>query len=115
MSTSTSVGHARFVGSVPEYYERYLAPLLFAPYAQDLACRVKIGPTSRILELAAELADREPRHTITMTEIDHVVHELGHSIAEAVEQCRMCTGIEVRLLGDVCIVSTHRDDIHFGL
>jgi len=50
---TTSVGHARFVGSVPEYYERYLGPLLFAPYAQDLACRVQIGPTSHILELAA--------------------------------------------------------------
>src|SRR5262245_9060309 len=50
---STSGGHARFVGSVPDYYERYLAPLLLAPYAKDLACRVEIGATSRILELAA--------------------------------------------------------------
>jgi SAM-dependent methyltransferase len=50
---STSGVHARFVGSIPDYYERYLAPLLFAPYARDLACRVEIGATSRILELAA--------------------------------------------------------------
>src|SRR5262245_55567169 len=45
--------HARFVGSIPDYYERFLAPLLFAPYARDLACRIEIGATSRILELAA--------------------------------------------------------------
>lgn len=42
-----------FVGPVPEIYERYLGPLLFAPYAQDLACRLQIGPKARILELAS--------------------------------------------------------------
>jgi ubiquinone/menaquinone biosynthesis C-methylase UbiE len=42
-----------FAGSIPEIYERLLAPLLFEPFANDLAERVlKIGPGD-ILETAA--------------------------------------------------------------
>ena len=41
-----------FVGSIPEYYDRHLGPVLFEPYAIDLSRRV---PTSarRVLEVAA--------------------------------------------------------------
>jgi hypothetical protein len=28
-----------FTGSIPQLYEHYLVPLIFAPYAQDLAAR----------------------------------------------------------------------------
>ncbi len=42
-----------FVGSVPEFYDRYMVPLIFEPYADDLAQRVgAIGPTD-VLEVAA--------------------------------------------------------------
>ena len=42
-----------FGGSIPEIYERLLVPLLFEPYANDLAERVlKNGPAD-ILETAA--------------------------------------------------------------
>ena len=42
-----------FAGSIPEIYERLLVPLLFEPYANDLAERViKNGPGD-ILETAA--------------------------------------------------------------
>lgn len=42
-----------FAGSIPEVYERYLVPLIFQPYADDLANRlVDLDPTS-VLELAA--------------------------------------------------------------
>ena len=30
-----------FTGSIPALYDRYLGPVLFAPYADDLAARVK--------------------------------------------------------------------------
>ncbi len=44
-----------FAGSIPELYERYLVPLIFQPYADDLATRVaEIGPSS-VLEVAAGL------------------------------------------------------------
>lgn len=42
-----------FSGSIPEFYETYLVPLIFKPYAQDLAQRVSEEPVSRVLEVAA--------------------------------------------------------------
>jgi ubiquinone/menaquinone biosynthesis C-methylase UbiE len=44
--------NAQFVGSIPEIYDRHLGPVLFEPYAADLAARVKVGPSARVLELA---------------------------------------------------------------
>ncbi len=42
-----------FAGSIPELYDRLLVPLIFAPYARDLAERVaKAGPR-QVLETAA--------------------------------------------------------------
>jgi hypothetical protein len=32
--------NARFVGTVPELYDRHLRPVIFEPYALDLARRV---------------------------------------------------------------------------
>ncbi len=32
--------HVAFVGSVPENYDRFLGPVLFEPYARELAGRV---------------------------------------------------------------------------
>lgn len=43
----------RFVGSVPANYDRLMVPLLFRPYAEEIARRAaELGP-SRILETAA--------------------------------------------------------------
>jgi hypothetical protein len=36
-----------FTGSIPETYERYLVPLIFESYAQDMAERVKIAQAAR--------------------------------------------------------------------
>jgi len=45
----------RFTGSVPEIYHRHLGPLLFEPYARDLARRLApfARPGLRVLEIAA--------------------------------------------------------------
>ena len=43
----------RFSGSIPELYERYLAPLFFEPYAADLARRARALSGRRVLEVAA--------------------------------------------------------------
>ncbi len=45
--------HTAFTGSVPQTYDRYLGPLLFAPYARDMVNRLQPKPNDRILELAA--------------------------------------------------------------
>src|SRR5262245_7239572 len=42
-----------FAGSIPEIYERFLVPLIFEPYARDLAERLaEIAPRD-VLETAA--------------------------------------------------------------
>ena len=45
-------GDAEFVGSVPEFYERYLVPLIFGPYAEDLTRRVRDSAAQSVLEVA---------------------------------------------------------------
>src|SRR3954452_980695 len=43
----------QFAGSIPETYDRYLGPLLFEPYARDLAARLADLAPARLLETAA--------------------------------------------------------------
>ncbi|MBE7941616.1 MULTISPECIES: methyltransferase domain-containing protein [Ramlibacter] len=50
MSTSTDTA---FTGSVAQFYERHMVPLIFEPYAVDLAQRVAQAGPQRVLELAA--------------------------------------------------------------
>jgi SAM-dependent methyltransferase len=42
-----------FAGSIPRLYETHLVPLIFQPYADDLAARLKTRSLARVLELAA--------------------------------------------------------------
>jgi len=42
-----------FAGSIPEFYDRYFVPLIFAPYAADLARRLQETKPERVLEIAA--------------------------------------------------------------
>jgi len=42
-----------FSGSIPENYDRYMVPLIFEPYAADLASRVAPLAPRRVLETAA--------------------------------------------------------------
>lgn len=46
-------GDSKFAGSVPEIYERHLVPLIFEPYATDIARRLAARRPARILEVAA--------------------------------------------------------------
>lgn len=47
-----TANNAAFVGSVPENYDRYLGSVLFEPYADDLAGRLKVADGASVLELA---------------------------------------------------------------
>jgi ubiquinone/menaquinone biosynthesis C-methylase UbiE len=42
-----------FAGSIPENYDRYLVPLIFEPFAEDLAQRAASFSPSNVLETAA--------------------------------------------------------------
>ncbi len=47
--TSTN---ASFVGSIPHNYDHYLGPVMFEPYAADIASRLKVPASGRVLEVA---------------------------------------------------------------
>lgn len=42
-----------FAGSIPEFYDTLLVPLIFEPYAIDLAARLASRPLASVLEIAA--------------------------------------------------------------
>src|SRR5690348_2156937 len=42
-----------FAGSIPQLYQSHFVPLIFQPYADDLARRLADRKLSRVLELAA--------------------------------------------------------------
>jgi ubiquinone/menaquinone biosynthesis C-methylase UbiE len=42
-----------FSGSIPEVYDRLMVPLIFEPYARDLAGRIAAAKPGRVLETAA--------------------------------------------------------------
>jgi ubiquinone/menaquinone biosynthesis C-methylase UbiE len=60
----------QFAGSIPEIYDRFLVPLIFEPYARDLAGRIARAEPIDMLETAAgtgvltrAIAARLPPHT----------------------------------------------------
>ena len=77
-----------FKGSFPEFYDRYLVPMNFAPYARILAGRAKDLAPSRVLETAAgtgivteELVRALPPDvTITATDLNQPM--IDHALAK---------------------------------
>src|SRR4051812_17615612 len=49
----SNTGAGAFKGTFPEFYDRYLVPMNFAPYARIIADRVRSLAPRRILETAA--------------------------------------------------------------
>ena len=50
---SNSSNDKVFAGSIPKLYEEYLVPLIFEPYAADIANRLSTRSISSVLEVAA--------------------------------------------------------------
>src|SRR2546428_13486062 len=44
--------NARFVSTIPEHYDRHLGPVIFEPFAANLAERVPRRPIGPVLEIA---------------------------------------------------------------
>jgi len=42
-----------FAGVIPDIYDEFLVPMIFEPYARDLAARLALRPLESVLELAA--------------------------------------------------------------
>jgi ubiquinone/menaquinone biosynthesis C-methylase UbiE len=76
-----------FAGSIPQLYDRFLVPLIFADYARDLAARVAQSAPVNVLETAAgtgvltrEMAARLPAHAaVTVTDLNQPM--LDHAAA----------------------------------
>ena len=73
-----------FAGSIPAIYDRYLGPLLFEPYAEDLATRVAALNPRTILETAAgtgivteAIARKLPDARITVTDLNAAMLEIA--------------------------------------
>jgi ubiquinone/menaquinone biosynthesis C-methylase UbiE len=82
-----------FSGSIPSLYDRYLGPLIFEPYADDLARRLTALDPERVLETAAgtgivtRALDRalSPRASIVATDLnqpmlDHAAERIASSL-----------------------------------
>ena len=75
---------AIFTGSIPSLYDRYLGPLLFIPYAEDLAARAApLGPAS-VLETAAgtglvtaALRRTLPEAHVTVTDLNQAMLDVA--------------------------------------
>ena len=80
-----------FVGSIPEIYDSYLVPLIFEPYAADLAERLRARRVSRVLEIAAgtgvvtrALARSLPQGTsIVATDLNQAMLDQGAALGTA--------------------------------
>ena len=80
-----------FVGSVPEFYDRFMVPLIFEPYAADLVQRVRsLGPTD-LLEVAAGsgvvtramAAELDDGVAITATDLNQPMLDHAESVGTA--------------------------------
>lgn len=87
MSTRAPASDGSFTGSIPQLYEKYLVPLIFEPYAADLASRLAARSPGRVLELACgtgvvtrALARALPKHaSIVATDLNQPM--LDHAAA----------------------------------
>jgi len=77
-----------FAGSIPKFYETHLVPLIFEPYAADLALRLASRSLHRVLEIAAgtgvvtrHLASVLPESvSIVATDLNQPMLDLGSEI-----------------------------------
>src|SRR5688500_11332034 len=85
---------ASFVGSIPQYYDQGLGPIIFADYAADMAQRAAAGDPARVLETAAgtgivtrKLRDALPVDAhLTATDLNPPMLEIARAKFRAGEQ-----------------------------
>ena len=84
----TATGDKTFSQDVAALYERYLVPLIFAPYAEDIVARLAGRPLTRVLEIAAGTgvvtrqlaATLPPSVAIVATDLNPPMLEIAASI-----------------------------------
>jgi ubiquinone/menaquinone biosynthesis C-methylase UbiE len=93
-----------FTGSIPEIYETLLVPLIFVPYAEDLARRTATEPVSKVLEIAAGtgVATRAtvdalgPDVSIVATDLNQAMLDHAATVrADANVEWRQCNALDL--------------------
>ncbi|MFO1130966.1 MAG: class I SAM-dependent methyltransferase [Hyphomicrobiales bacterium] len=92
-----------FTGSVAALYESHMVPMLFAPYAADLAARVVAEHPAEVLEIAAgtgaitaELLARLPDAAITATDLNQAMLDIAAAkLASRRLRMRSCNAQEL--------------------
>jgi ubiquinone/menaquinone biosynthesis C-methylase UbiE len=78
---------ASFIGDIPAIYDRYLGPILFEPYAEDLAARLPKSATD-VLEVAAGtgrvtrqlLAKAGPEARLVATDLNPAMLDVARAV-----------------------------------
>ncbi len=76
----TSKPDSVFTNSIPEFYDTFLTPLIFEPYAEDLARRVGAAPVSNVLEVAAGTG------VVTRAMVESLDHEVAIAATDLNQQ-----------------------------
>jgi len=72
----------RFAGSVPSNYDRLMVPLIFRPYAEELASRALQLQPQRILETAAGTGVVTEALHRTLPEVEIVATDLNQPMLD---------------------------------
>jgi ubiquinone/menaquinone biosynthesis C-methylase UbiE len=96
---------AGFVGSIPQYYDTGLGPLIFVDYAADMARRVTAANPARVLEIAAgtgivtrSLRDHLPAVArLTATDLNPPMLEIARGKFQSGEQVEFQTADAMEL------------------
>jgi ubiquinone/menaquinone biosynthesis C-methylase UbiE len=82
--------NARFVGSIPAAYHKYLGPMFFEPYAEDLASRASRHSPGSVLEVAcgtgivtAVLGAALPQATLIATDLNDAMLDFARAVVPA--------------------------------
>src|SRR6184192_2654603 len=72
-----------FAGAIPENYDRYLGPVLFEPFANDLVARLDVNGKESVLEIACGtgILTRRLRDTLP-SEAKLVATDLNNAMLE---------------------------------
>lgn len=82
-----------FAGSIPAIYDRYLGPLLFQPYARDLADRLAAEASARLLELAAGTGIVTAEVAPAMPDADIVATDLSPAMLDVAAARKETSGV----------------------
>ncbi|MFL6734886.1 MAG: class I SAM-dependent methyltransferase, partial [Sphingomicrobium sp.] len=85
---------AAFGGSIPALYDRNLGPLLFQPYADEVASRIAKAKPRRILETAAGTGIVTEAIRRALPDAEIVATDLNQAMLDMAAAARHLTGVE---------------------